>query len=343
MISMSDPATVAVLIFDGMSPFESSIAIEVFGYPRPELGVAGYALRICSEQREPVTMLGGATMTAPYGLSEFGTAQTVIVPGVADVHAEVSAPVVEALQLAYRNGARVVSICSGAFALAAAGLLDGRRAATHWRYAAILQRRFPAVLVDPDVLYADEGQVLTGAGSAAGLDLCLHLVRQDYGADIANKVARRLVVSPHRDGGQAQYIEAAVRRRADDDRIQRSAAWALAHLPEPITLARLAGQAHMSARSYARHFVQEYGTSPIRWLTQQRISAALPLLERSDMPVDQVARGCGFDNAATFRIHFLRAMHTSPTGYRRAFRQATPRTPGHATTEGQPDRANHAG
>jgi AraC family transcriptional activator FtrA len=200
--------TVSLLVYDGMSPFESSIAIEIFGLPRPELGVAGYDLSVCSERPGPLRLVGGVSLTAPHGLDRFAAADTVIVPGVPDVDATISDALVDALRLAHRRGARIVSICSGAFALAAAGLLDGRRATTHWKYADVLRRRFPLVDVDADVLYADEGQVLTGAGSAAGLDLCLYLLRQDYGADVANTIARRLVVSPHRDGGQAQYVEA---------------------------------------------------------------------------------------------------------------------------------------
>jgi AraC family transcriptional activator FtrA len=218
---------------------------------------------------------------------------------------------------------RSTSICSGAFAVDAAGLLDDQRATTHWGYAPLLRRRFPAVRVDADVLYVDNGDVLTSAGSAAGLDLCLHLVRQDFGAHIANAVARRLVVPPHRDGGQAQYIETPVPTDLDDDRIAASMTWALAHLDQEITVQALAAQAHMSRRSYLRHFARCSGTSPIRWLISQRIQASLPLLEKGDAAVEEIAAKVGFASAVTYRHHFGKAMRTSPTAYRRAFRAAT--------------------
>lgn len=321
-MSLARRRTVAVLAYEGMSPFETGIVIEVFGVRRPELSVPWYELLVCSEHAGPVGIVGGGTMTAPRGLDVFATADTVIVPGVADVQGPVSPAVVDALRQAYGRGARVVSICSGAFALAAAGLLDGRRATTHWRFAERLQAAYPEVRVDADVLYADEGQVVTGAGSAAGLDLCLHLVRQDWGAEVANTVARRLVVSPHRAGGQAQFIETPLPRRADDDRIARSMRWALENLRAPLTLAALAEQALMSPRSYMRHFAAANGTSPVRWLIEQRLQASLPLLESSDLSVEQVAREVGFDTAVTFRQHFARAFRTSPSGYRQAFKGA---------------------
>ncbi len=310
----------AVLAFPGMSPFELGIVVEVFGLPRPELGVPWYELTVCAERPGPLPAVGGFTLTAGYGLDTLAAAQTVVVPGVPDVHGDASPELVAALRLAHRRGARLVSICSGAFALATAGLLDGRPAATHWRYAALLARRFPAVRVDPDVLYVDDGDVLTSAGSAAGLDLCLHLVRRDHGAAVANAVARRLVIPPHRDGGQAQFIESPVPTGGDDDRVSRSMAWALAHLAEPITVAALARQAHMSARSYLRHFARCSGTSPIRWLIGQRVQASLAALETTDKPVEEIAAAVGFADPATYRYHFGRAMRTSPSAYRRAFR-----------------------
>ncbi|MEW2474753.1 transcriptional regulator FtrA [Micromonospora gifhornensis] len=312
--------TVAVLAYPGMSVFETGIVTEVFGLPRPELGVPWYDLRLCAERPGPVPVIGGATLHSPYGLDVLAEAATVIVPGVCDVHATPSAQLVAALRHAHRAGARLMSICSGAFALAAAGLLDGRRATTHWRYADLLARRYPAVTVDPDVLYVDDGDVLTSAGSAAGLDLCVHVVRRDHGAAVANAVARRLVAAPHRDGGQAQFIEAPVPAGADDDRVAGSIAWALAHLAEPVTVARLARQAHMSPRTYLRHFARATGTSPIRWLVDQRIRASLALLETTDAPVAQIAAAVGFETAVTYRHHFTRAMRTSPSAYRRAFR-----------------------
>jgi AraC family transcriptional activator FtrA len=311
--------TVAVLAYDGMSGFEAAIVAEVFGPPRPDLNVPWYELTVCAERPGPVPMTGGASLYTPHGLDEFASAATVIVPGVPDVTAPPSAGVVKALRLAHSRGARIVSICSGAFALAGSGLLDGRRAATHWRYADLLRCRYPAVHVDPEVLYVDGQDILTGAGSAAGLDLCLHLVRQDYGAAIANAVARRLVIQPHRTGGQAQFIENPVTAEADDDRVAASMTWALEHLAEPVTVAVLARQAHMSARAYLRHFSRSAGTTPIRWLISQRIQTSLALLETTTASVEQIAAAVGFESAVTYRHHFSRAMRTSPSAYRRAF------------------------
>ena len=312
--------TVAVLAYPGMSAFETGIVTEIFGLPRPELDVDWYHLDICAPDDHPVPLLGGAELHTPYRLDTFAAADTVIVPGVADVHGTPPPPVLRALRRAYDRGARVVSLCSGAFALAAAGLLDHRAATTHWRYAALLRQRYPLVEVDPDVLYLAQGRVCTSAGSAAGLDLCLHLVREDHGPTIANAVARRLVTAPHRDGGQAQFIEAPVTAQPADDRIAASMAWALSHLTQPLTVADLARQAHLSTRSYLRHFARCSGTSPIRWLIGARVQASLPLLERGTASVEQVAAAVGFDSAVTFRHHFGRLMRTSPTGYRRGFR-----------------------
>jgi AraC family transcriptional activator FtrA len=311
--------TVSVLAYDGMSVFETGIVTEVFGLPRPEFDVPWYELVVCAEQPGPVRIVGGASLRTPYGLDMFASAETVIVPGVTDVDSVPSADVVAAVRAAHQRGARIMSICSGAFALAAAGLLDGRRATTHWRYAEAFRRRFPAVDLDADVLYVEDPPVYTSAGSAAGLDLCLHVVRTDFGADIANAVARRLVVPPHRDGGQAQFIEAPVRVDPGDDRIALSMSWAIENLDQPIDMAALARRAHMSTRTYVRHFAQSTGTSPIRWLINQRVQASLALLETSRMPIEEIARAVGFDTAVTYRHHFARAMRSSPSAHRRAF------------------------
>jgi AraC family transcriptional regulator, transcriptional activator FtrA len=311
---------VSVLLYDGMSAFELGIVTEVFGLPRPELDVDFYRLAVCSERPGPVPVVGGATIDARYGLDVFAAADTVIVPGVSDVHGDCSPALVAALRLARQRGSRVVSICSGAFALAAAGLLDGRRATTHWQYADLLARRFPLVDVTPEVLYIDDGDVLTSAGSAAGLDLCVHLVRKDFGPTVANAVARRLVIAPHREGGQAQFIETPVVVAAEDDQVTRSMTWALANLTTPITVESLATRAHMSTRTYLRHFARRTGSSPIRWLIAQRVNASLPLLERTNLPVEEIATTVGFETAVTYRHHFARTMRTSPSAYRRAFR-----------------------
>nr|WP_312024770.1 helix-turn-helix domain-containing protein [Nonomuraea sp. WAC 01424] len=311
--------TVAVLAFDGMAPFELGCVVEFFGLPRPELDVPWYDLKVCAETSEPLRVVGGFTMRAEHGLDVVAGAGTVIVPGVADVCGEVSGALVGALRLAHERGARIVSICSGAFALAAAGLLDGREATTHWKYADLLQRRFPAVRVNPSVLYVDGGDVLTSAGSAAGLDLLVHLVRNDHGPNVANEVARRLVIPPHREGGQAQFIQAAVTPVEDDDAVARAMAWALAHLAGPISVADLAKVANLSQRSFIRHFKRQTGTSPLRWVISQRVAASLPMLESTTAPVEEIGAAVGFESPVTFRHHFARAMRTSPSAYRRTF------------------------
>ena len=316
--------SVAVLAYEGMSGFEVGVVAEVFGLPRPEFDIPWYDFRLCAQRPGPLSVIGGGRLTVEHGLDVFAAAQTVIVPGVPDVRADCPTEVIDALRLAHRRGARIVSICSGAFALAAAGLLDHRRATTHWRFAALLRSRFPLVQVDPDVLYVDEGQVLTGAGSAAGLDLCVYLVRKDHGASIANAVARRLVIPPHRQGGQAQFIEAPVAEQLDDDRVSRSMHWALTNLHQPITVETLARHAHMSTRTYLRHFARCSGTSPIRWLIAQRVQASLPLLEKTSASIEEIASAVGFESVVTYRHHFGRALSTSPSAYRRAFRVSEP-------------------
>ncbi|MGV9310316.1 helix-turn-helix domain-containing protein [Nonomuraea sp. NPDC003727] len=310
---------VAALAVDGMSPFELGCVVEIFGLPRPELRVPWYDLKVCAESAEPMRVVGGFSMRADHGLDVLAGADTVIVPGVADVRGEVSPALVGALRAAHARGARIVSICSGAFALAAAGLLDGREATTHWKYADLLQLRFPEVRVNPDVLYVDGGRILTSAGSAAGLDLLIHLVRTDHGANVANAVARRLVVPPHREGGQAQFIQAAVTAVEDDDAVARAMEWAMAHLAEPITVGDLARVAHLSERTFIRHFKAQTGTSPLRWVISQRVAASLPLLESTGAPVEEIGAAVGFESPVTFRHHFSRAMRTSPSAYRRAF------------------------
>ncbi|MFC4072159.1 transcriptional regulator FtrA [Actinoplanes subglobosus] len=311
--------TVAVLAYQGMSVFETGIVTEVFGLPRPEFDFPWYELTICAEVPGPVRLVGGATLHTEHGLDVFAAADTLIVPGVPDVRAEPSPALVAAIRKAHTRGARIMSICSGAFALAGAGLLDGRRATTHWRYAEILRRRHPAVEVDADVLYIDLGDVLTSAGSAAGLDLCLHVIRRDHGPKAANLVARRLVVQPHRDGGQAQFIEAPMPEDPADDRLSSSMAWALGNLSTPISVETLARRAHMSERTYLRHFARATGTTPIRWLIGQRVHASLALLETTGTPIEEVAAAVGFESPVTFRHHFTQAMRTSPSAYRRAF------------------------
>jgi AraC family transcriptional activator FtrA len=317
--------TVSVLAYDGMTAFEAGIVIEVFGLVWPDIEQPWYELKVCTETPDPIRVLGGATLSSPHGLDEFAAADTVVIPSVADPHGETSKELIEALRNAHARGARIVSICSGAFALAAAGLLDGRRATTHWRYAELLRDRYPAVLVDPEPLYTDEGDVLTSAGCAAGLDLAMHLVRKDFGAAVANAVARRLVIQPYRAGGQAQYIESPVPPEPDDASVARSLGWALEHLAEPIGVPDLAGQAGLSPRTYLRHFVRATGTTPGKWLIAQRLQVAVAMLETGDAPVEEIALAAGFSTSVTLRHHFSKQLQTSPSAYRRTFRASRQR------------------
>jgi AraC family transcriptional regulator, transcriptional activator FtrA len=261
---------------------------------------------------------GGVTLRATAGLEAFSRAATIVIPGWCDAAAPPPPRLLDALRRAHKRGARLVSICSGVFVLAAAGVLDGKRATTHWRYASQLAERYPAVQVDPDVLYIDEGNVLTSAGSAAGIDLLLHIVRLDYGAAIANQVARRLVVPPHRDGGQAQYVSAPVRESGERG-LAPLLDWARRHLQQPLAIAQLARRAAMSERNFARRFRAETGTTPHRWLTHERLLAAQRLLETTDDSIDRIAEAVGLQTAPTLRHHFRRIFHTSPAVYRRRF------------------------
>jgi AraC family transcriptional regulator, transcriptional activator FtrA len=311
---------VAVLGFDGMAPFELGVAAEVFALPRPELDVDWwYSFSLCAERPGRLRALGGFTIEAAHGLRALARANTIVLPGTADVHSDPPSEVLDALRRAHTRGARLVSICSGAFVLAATGLLDGLPAATHWRYAALLRTRFPHVRVDPNVLYLDSGQILTSAGTAAGIDLCLHIVRRDHGADIANRVARRMVVAPHRAGGQTQFIEQPVTNTAEDDPIGAVIAHALAHIDEQLDIDALARVAHLSPRQFSRRFKAATATSPARWLTERRIDASLPLLERDPRPIESIAGAVGFTTAASYRKHFHAVIGISPVAYRREF------------------------
>jgi transcriptional regulator GlxA family with amidase domain len=238
------------------------------------------------------------------------------------------APLIDALRAAHARGARLVSYCSGAFTLAAAGVLDGRRATTHWMYTSELAKRYPSIDIEPDVLYVDDGQVLTSAGTSAAIDVSLHIVRTDYGSDVANAVARRMVVPPHRDGGQAQFVDRPVPATSDADGLAPTLDWAIEHLDEPLTVERLAAHALMSTRTFMRRFRASTGTTPLRWLLQQRVLHARHLLEDTDESIDRIAERAGFGSAANLRAHFSKVVGTTPTAYRRTFR--ADRAPLHA-------------
>lgn len=313
------PHRVVALVSAGVIVLDLAAPAHLFGFVDP----ARYSFALAAERPGAVMSSSGFAIVAEHGLDELEKADTVVVPGSTGAEVAIPTPaVLDALCAAAARGARIVSVCAGAFALAHAGLLDGRRATTHWADAELLAARFPRVTVDPDVLYVDEGQVLTSAGIAAGLDLCLHVVRRDHGAEVAADFARRTVIAPHREGGQAQFIESPVAAVAEVASVPLDATrtWALERLHEPLSVDRLAAHAHVSPRTLARRFRAETGTTPAQWLLHQRVLAARRLLERSDAPVEQVAADCGFGSAASLRTHFARATRTSPTAYRRAFR-----------------------
>ncbi|CAL9646228.1 HTH-type transcriptional regulator CdhR [Streptomyces sp. enrichment culture] len=308
---------VVVLALDGVYPFE-------LGIPSRILGAADgrYEVLTCSVDGGPVRTNADFGITVQHGPEVLATAGTVVIAPVAPTHltAEVPDAVLAALAL-IRPGARIVSICTGAFVLAGAGFLDGRRATTHWQVADAFRRMFPRVDLDPDVLFVDDDPFLTSAGAASGVDVCLHLVRKDHGSTLANSVARRCVVPPFRDGGQAQYIEQPVPEPGAAS-TAATRAWALERLGEPLTLADLSGHARMSQRTFARRFHDEVGLSPGRWLIQQRVARARHLLESSDLTVDQIAGMVGFATGASLRQHLHAAIGVSPQAYRRTFQTA---------------------
>ncbi|MGK5520593.1 helix-turn-helix domain-containing protein [Micromonospora sp. URMC 107] len=310
--------TVALAVTDGMLHFELSLAYEVFGSDLTGLADPWYRLTVCG----PAAVRVGRFLLEPdCGLDQLAHADTVIVPGWVDVDEDPPADLVDAVRAAHEAGARVASLCTGAFVLAAAGLLDGRRATTHWAHTEALAARHPRVEVDPDVLYVDDGSVLTSAGKAAAMDLCLHLVRLDHGAAVANTLARRLVVPPHRAGGQAQFVTAPVPAR-DDHPLAALFSWAIERLDRPLTVEDLARQANMSSRNLGRHFRSVAGTTPLRWLLTQRIRHAQELLETTGDSIDAVAAATGMGTAATLRRHFNRTVGVPPETYRRTFRSS---------------------
>lgn len=310
---------VVTVLSPGVNAFDLAVACEVFGLRRPELGVEWYDHRLAGVVR-PVVVNGGFTLDPPFGIEAIEDADTVLVP--ACPH-EPPTTMIEALRAAYERGARMVSFCGGAFALAAAGILDGRRATTHWMDIDELARRFPKVRVETDVLYVDEGQVLTSAGTASGIDLALHIVRLDYGPEVANKVARRMVTAPHREGGQSQFAFTPVPITGFGDAIGAVMDWMFEHVDEPMTVDQLARLAAMSPRHFARRFVEATGTTPVRWLTHQRILRAQDLLAATSLPVDVIASRVGFGTAANLRQHFRRETSTTPAAYRQQVRRLT--------------------
>jgi AraC family transcriptional regulator, transcriptional activator FtrA len=309
---------VVALAYDGLCTFEFGCAVELFALSRPELGVEWYDFTVCAQERRQVRAMGNITVTVPHSLAMLDRADTIIVPGWRDANELPSREVTARIRRAFNRGARICSICSGVFVLAAAGILDGLRATTHWHYVELLARRYPAVRVEPDALYVDEGQVLTSAGSAAGLDMLIHLVRKDHGVRVANAVARRLVIPPHRQGGQTQFVSRPV---APDEkaRISKLLDWLRARLNRPISLAGMAKRAAMSTRTLQREFRATTGESPYAWLLRERIVAARDLLEQSTLPLLQISELVGMKSLESLRYHFRRHAGVSPSAFRARF------------------------
>lgn len=329
---------VAVLLFSGGPIFESSIPLSVFGIDRQDAGVPRYRLLVCAGEDGPLRTTGGLQLSAPYGLDALSRAGTVVVPAWRSITQPPPTAALEALRRAHEEGARLVGLCTGAFVLAAAGLLDGRPATTHWMYAPTLAKRYPAVHVDPRELFVDDGDILTSAGTAAGIDLCLHVVRTDHGAEAAGALARRLVVPPRRGsgaetGGHPRHLDRSLPEEIGADPLAEVVAWALEHLHEQFDVEALAARAYMSRRTFDRRFRSLTGSAPLQWLITQRVLQAQRLLETSDYSVDEVAGRCGFRSPVALRGHFRRQLGASPAAYRAAYRVRRPES-GNANGEG---------
>ncbi|MGO4477438.1 GlxA family transcriptional regulator [Massilia sp. 2TAF26] len=329
-MTTSKPIQVAVIAFDGMTPFHLSVPCLVFG---SSLGAqAAFSLRVCGLDGDTLDTSAGFGIRPSHGLDGLDEADIVVMPAWHDDCRPAPPALLDALRRAHARGACVVALCLGAFPVAEAGLLDGRTAATHWAAADALARLYPKVKVDPEVLYVDEDEVLSSAGVAAGIDCCLHLLRRLCGAEAANAVARRLVVAPHRQGGQAQFIERPLPVSPSDGRLSRVLDWVSRHLDAQHDLDALAGRAAMSRRNFTRHFRQATGMSFKQWLLEQRLAHARSLLEGSDAPVELVAQRAGFGSALSLRQHFRSALQTSPAAYRRQFRTSSRASPAPAAS-----------
>jgi transcriptional regulator GlxA family with amidase domain len=313
------PHRIAVVAFDRISPFHLSVPCLVFE-PRAEPGLPAFELRVCATEPGPLRTDAGFAVQAEHGLDALDGADTVIVPSWRAAEEPAPAALCQALRRAHAAGAQLVGLCLGTFVLADAGLLDGRPATTHWAALERFARRHPRVRLQPDVLYVDDGDVLTSAGTVAGIDCCLHLVRRRHGAEIANRIARRLVVAPHRQGGQAQYIEQPLPAARGDALLSPTLDWMLARLDRPHRLDALAAHAHMSRRSFTRRFRQSTGTTVVQWLAHQRLARAQLLLETTDLALERIAADAGFGSAGALRQQFARALGLPPSAYRRGFR-----------------------
>ncbi|RKP51829.1 helix-turn-helix domain-containing protein [Pararobbsia silviterrae] len=307
----------AVVAFDQMSPFHLSVPCITLGDQVP--GEPAHTLKVCAAEPGPLRTTAGFEIVARHGIAALRTADTIIVPTWRDPAERPPARLLRELVAAHRRGAQLVGLCLGAYVLAAAGLLDGRKATTHWAYASDFASRYPSVALLPDVLYVEDGTILTSAGSAAGIDCCLHMLRQRYGSEAANKVARRLVVSPHRQGGQTQFVELPIPSTPKDSKLTAMLDWIRANLAQTHTLDALAERSHMSRRTFTRHFRQLTGTTVNAWLVRERLSMAQRLLETTHYPVERVAEVTGFGSAVSMRQHFSRAFGVSPASWRLTF------------------------
>ncbi|MGI5461090.1 GlxA family transcriptional regulator [Streptomyces sp. CA-249302] len=315
---------VAVLLFRGGPILESSIPLSVFGIDRQDAGVPRYRLLVVAGEDGPLQTTGGLELVAPHRLDAISRAGTVVVPAWRSITSPPSEEALDALRKAHEEGARIVGLGTGVFVLAAAGLLDGRPATTHWMYAPTLAKRYPSVHVDPRELFVDDGDILTSAGTAAGIDLCLHIIRTDHGSEAAGALARRLVVPARRTGGQERYLDRALPDEIGADPLAEVVAWALEHLHERFDVETLAARAYLSRRTFDRRFRELTGSAPLQWLTTQRVLQAQRLLETSEFSVDEIAERCGFRTPTALRGHFRRQLGSSPAAYRDAYRARNP-------------------
>ncbi|GGA30551.1 GlxA family transcriptional regulator [Dyella nitratireducens] len=310
------PVKVAIVAFDQIRPFHLSVPCAVFGETAAEL----FQVRVCAAEPGELRTASGFSIATRYGLRELANADVIVVPSWRNPREAAPEPLLAALRRAHKRSATIVGLCLGAFVLADAGVLDGKLATTHWRWTELFKQRFPNVRLDPNVLYVDQGNIITSAGTAAGIDCCLHVVRRQYGAEVTNRIARTLVVPPHRQGSQAQYIEQPVLAQATDTSLTKALNWAARHLDQSHTLDSLAARALMSRRSFTRHFRQHTGTTVGQWLLSQRLSLAQRMLETTDQPIERIAERTGFGTALSMRQHFGVAFNTTPSMYRREFR-----------------------
>ncbi|MDD9244654.1 transcriptional regulator FtrA [Enterobacter soli] len=326
MLRQLSPPQVVVLAYDGLCTFEFGVAVEVFGLPRPEMGDDWYRFAVAAVDEGELRATGGIRILADGDLRLLEHADLIVVPGWRGMDSSVPEALCDALRQASARGCQVMSICSGVFVLAASGLLDGRRATTHWRYIETLKTLFPAIDVVEDVLYQDEGDILTSAGSAAGIDLCLHVVRRDYGMEAANRVARRLIIPPHRDGSQTQQLSRPVAQLRESQRFGQLFDFLHQHLAQPHSVDSLSRRVGMSQRTFLRRFQDATGTTPTRWLLNERLLRAKDYLENSRLSIDSIAEQTGFGQAATLRHHFRQHFALSPAQYRKQFALSSERS-----------------